>query len=114
LGVGKVAALLAAVVISLFPAQSPAAVSAAAFDSANKLYEEGKFAEAASAYETLAKSGQSSATLCFNLGNAFFKSGQIGRAIAAYRQAEPTCSLRATKRRARPCRPVAGSAGSGG
>ena len=88
LGVGKVAALLAAVVISLFPAQSPAAVSAAAFDSANKLYEEGKFAEAASAYETLAKSGQSSAALYFNLGNAFFKSGQIGRAIAAYRQAE--------------------------
>jgi tetratricopeptide (TPR) repeat protein len=65
-----------------------AALSAAAFDSANKLYEEGKFAEAASAYDTLAKSGQYSAALYFNLGNAFFKSGQIGRAIAAYRQAE--------------------------
>ena len=62
-----------------------AAVSAAAFDSANKLYEEGKFAEAVSAYEKLAQSGQVSAALYFNLGNAFFKSGQIGRAIAAYR-----------------------------
>jgi tetratricopeptide (TPR) repeat protein len=87
-GVGKAAPLLAAVVIALFPAQSPAAVSAAAFDSANKLYEEGKFAEAASAYETMTKSGQVSAALYFNLGNAFFKSGQIGRAIATYRQAE--------------------------
>ena len=89
LGVGKAAALLTAVLIALFPAKSPAAVvSSAAFDSANKLYEEGKFAEAASAYDTLAKSGQYSAALYFNLGNAFFKSGQIGRAIAAYRQAE--------------------------
>lgn len=88
LGIGKAMPLLAAVVISLFPAQSPAAVSAAAFDSANKLYEEGKFAEAAAAYETMTKAGQASAALYFNLGNAFFKSGQIGRAIAAYHQAE--------------------------
>jgi tetratricopeptide (TPR) repeat protein len=88
LGVGKAMPLLAAVVITLFPAQSPAAVSAAAFDSANKLYEEGKFAEAASAYETMTEAGQASAALYFNLGNAFFKSGQIGRAIAAYHQAE--------------------------
>ena len=88
LGFGKAAALLAAVVIVLLPAQSPAAVSAAVFDSANKLYEEGKYAEAASAYETLVRSGRTSAALYFNLGNAFFKSGQIGRAVAAYRTAE--------------------------
>jgi tetratricopeptide (TPR) repeat protein len=88
LSLGQAVPLLAAVVIALFPAQSPAAFSAAAFDVANKLYEEGKFAEAAAAYETMAKSGQASAALYFNLGNAFFKSGQIGRAIAAYRQAE--------------------------
>ena len=88
LGFGKAVALLAAVVIVLLPEQSPAAISAAVFDSANKLYEEGKYAEAASAYETLVRSGQTSAALYFNLGNAFFKSGQIGRAIAAYRQAE--------------------------
>ena len=44
--------------------------------------------QVASAYETLTQSGQASAALYFNLGNAFFKSGQIGRAIAAYREAE--------------------------
>jgi tetratricopeptide (TPR) repeat protein len=60
----------------------------AGFDSANKLYDAGKFAEAATAFEKLTVSGQSSAALYFNLGNAFFKSGRIGRAIAAYRQAE--------------------------
>jgi tetratricopeptide (TPR) repeat protein len=67
---------------------SHAALSDSLFDTANKLYEEGKFAEAAAAYESLVQSRQVSAALYFNLGNAWFKSGQIGRAIAAYRQAE--------------------------
>ncbi len=58
------------------------------FDSANKLYEQGKFAEAAARYEQLIQSGSVSPALCFNLGNAFFKAGEVGRALAAYRQAE--------------------------
>lgn len=65
-----------------------AEISTGAFDAANKLYEQGKFAEAATAYEKMLQSGQASAALYFNLGNTFFKAGQIGRAIAAYRQAE--------------------------
>jgi tetratricopeptide (TPR) repeat protein len=68
-------------------AASPASL-AAEFDSANKLYEQGRFREAATAYEQLVQSGSVSAALQFNLGNAFFKASQIGRAIAAYRQAE--------------------------
>ncbi len=80
--------LLALAVISFLPARSQAAISATAFDAANKLYEEGKFTAAVSAYEKLLQSGQASAALYFNLGNAFYKSGQIGRAIATYRQAE--------------------------
>ncbi len=62
--------------------------AASNFDAANKLYEQGKFAEAAAAYEKLLPPGSSSPVIYFNLGNAFFKSGQIGRAIAAYEQAE--------------------------
>jgi tetratricopeptide (TPR) repeat protein len=65
-----------------------AASDPAAFDAANKLYYEGKFGDAAAAYDRLVQSGQRSAALYFNLGNAFFKSGQVGRAIAAYRQAQ--------------------------
>jgi tetratricopeptide (TPR) repeat protein len=79
---------LMVLLLMLVPRISEAAQPSAAFDAANKLYEEGKFADAASAYESLAHSGQSSAAIYFNLGNAFFKSGQIGRAIAAYRQAQ--------------------------
>ena len=58
------------------------------FDSANQLYEQGKFSDAVSAYEKMIQSGPVSPALYFNLGNAFFKSSRIGRAIAAYRQAE--------------------------
>jgi len=65
-----------------------AADLAGAFDAANKLYEQGKFAEAATAYENLAQPGASSPAVVFNLGNALFKSGQIGRAIATYREVE--------------------------
>jgi hypothetical protein len=67
---------------------SSAQVAAVSFEGANKLYEEGKFADAAAAYEKLSQSGTVSAALFYNLGNAFFKSGQIGRAIFAYCKAE--------------------------
>ena len=70
-------------------AASPVAGDAAAqFEAANRLYEQGKFAEAAGAYEKIRQSGVVSPALYFNLGNAFFKSAQIGRALVAYRQAE--------------------------
>lgn len=58
------------------------------FDQGNKLYEEGRFAEAASAYEKILQTGRSSPEVYFNLGNALFKSGQVGRAILNYRLAE--------------------------
>ena len=61
---------------------------AADFDSANRLYEKGDYAGAATSYGEIAKSGQASPALFFNLGNAYFKNGQLGRAIAAYAQAE--------------------------
>jgi len=58
------------------------------FDQANKLYEEGKFTEAAAAYEKMLRQGHDSPALYFNLGNALFKAGQVGRAVLNYRLAE--------------------------
>jgi tetratricopeptide (TPR) repeat protein len=60
----------------------------AEFNAANKLYAEGKFTAAAGAYEKILQSGAVSSALWFNYGNAEFKLGQLGRAIAAYRRAE--------------------------
>lgn len=57
------------------------------FSAANKLYAEGKFVGAATAYEKILQTGAQSPTLWFNAGNAQFKSGHLGKAIAAYRQA---------------------------
>ena len=55
------------------------------FEAANKLFEQGKFAEAAGAYERLLTNGPTAA-LHFNLGNARFKSGQPGKAIFHFHQ----------------------------
>jgi len=69
-------------------ASARAATVSSAFDDANKLYEQGRFADAAAAYEKILQTGQTSAAVYFNLGNAWFKSGQLGRAILNYRLAE--------------------------
>lgn len=61
---------------------------ASLFSTANEAYEQGKFQQAASIYEQAITNGASTATAWFNLGNARFKSGELGRAIAAWRMAE--------------------------
>jgi tetratricopeptide (TPR) repeat protein len=58
------------------------------FSTANELYAKGKFAEAATAYERILQTGGQSPSLLFNAGNAEFKAGNLGKAIAAYRRAE--------------------------
>jgi tetratricopeptide (TPR) repeat protein len=58
------------------------------FLAANELYAKGKFAEAAAAYDAILKTGAQSPALLFNHGNAEFKAGHLGQAIAAYRRAE--------------------------
>lgn len=58
------------------------------FSAANRFYAQGKFPEAAKAYETILQSGTTSPALLFNYGNAEFKSGHLGNAIAAYQRAQ--------------------------
>jgi tetratricopeptide (TPR) repeat protein len=59
-----------------------------AFLQANRLFEEGKYAPSAAAYEKIIQRGAVSPELYFNFGNACLKAGQFGRAICAYRRAE--------------------------
>jgi tetratricopeptide (TPR) repeat protein len=75
-------ALVAALSENIF-----AADISADFSSANKFYAQGKFTEAAKAYETILQTGAASPALLFNYGNAEFKSGHLGKAIAAYQRA---------------------------
>ena len=80
-------ALALVTIVAVTSISARAATPAAVFDAANKLYDEGKFTGAAAAYEKILQSGEVSPSLYFNYGNAEFKSGQLGRAIVAYRRA---------------------------
>jgi tetratricopeptide (TPR) repeat protein len=80
--------LFATMFAVLFAAKIFAADVAADFSAANKLYAEGKFSAAALAYDKILQAGAQSPALLFNAGNAAFKAGHFGKAIAAYRQAE--------------------------
>jgi tetratricopeptide (TPR) repeat protein len=57
------------------------------FEEANKLYAQGSFPQAAAAYQQLTKSGRVAPAVLYNEGNAWFKAGNLGRAIAAYHRA---------------------------
>ena len=50
-------------------------------------YSEGRWSEAAAAWQAIADSGQESAALCYNLGNAAFKLDDIAHAIIWYERA---------------------------
>jgi tetratricopeptide (TPR) repeat protein len=66
------------------------AISAAdesAFAKANQAYNEGRFEEAAEGYENLVRSGNWSANLFYDLGNARFRLGDFGKAILNYERA---------------------------
>jgi tetratricopeptide (TPR) repeat protein len=80
--------LLLLLAFTITPPQLRAADLSGGFEAANKLYEQGKFVEAAGAYDKLIATGDVSDALYFNRGNALFKMGQTGRAIASYRQAQ--------------------------
>jgi tetratricopeptide (TPR) repeat protein len=76
----------AMLVLTLLSAR--AADAPGSFAAGNQAYEQGKFAEATRHYRTVITNGANGSGVWFNLGNAAFKSGELGHAIAAYRRAE--------------------------
>ncbi|MFP4033823.1 MAG: tetratricopeptide repeat protein [Desulfococcaceae bacterium] len=64
----------------VFGAESPGE----AFLEGIRLYRAEEFAEAAEAFSRAAEAGEPSAGLCYNLGNAHLKAGDLGRAILWY------------------------------
>ena len=69
--------------VTVLHAQSPQQV----FEQANQLYQQEKFTEARQAYESLVRNGYASGEIYYNLGNAYYKSGDIARAILQYERA---------------------------
>ena len=59
----------------------------AAFFRGNALYAQERYAEAAAEYERIIQGGSESGNVYFNLGNAYFKAGDPGRAMLAWERA---------------------------
>src|SRR6266496_1302544 len=57
------------------------------FTKANQEFTEGHFKEAISGYEALIRAGQWSANVFYDLGNAYFRTGDFGHAILNYQRA---------------------------
>src|SRR5947207_2904285 len=57
------------------------------FEKANQEYAQGRFKEAIAGYETLVRSGPLSTNLFYDLGNAYFRTNDFGRAILNYERA---------------------------
>lgn len=53
----------------------------ATFEAANKAYNDGNFPEAITQYKAILKTGKHSAAIYYNLGNAYYKSNEIGPSI---------------------------------
>jgi tetratricopeptide (TPR) repeat protein len=82
---------LAALVLALAPPPGPDGAPpgmnpVAAYNQGNRLYAAKDYAGAAHAYQEALAAGPSAA-VHFNLGNALFKTGQLGQAILHYRRA---------------------------
>ena len=57
------------------------------FERGNAFYRDGKFDQAAVAYETILKQGTASPAIYFNLGNSYYRMGKPAPAILAYERA---------------------------
>jgi tetratricopeptide (TPR) repeat protein len=81
-GTVSVAALLLLTTAAL-PSESPSDL----FVDGNRAYREERFAEAVALYEQARACGVEGGALYYNLGNAYFRTGDIGRAMANYERA---------------------------
>src|SRR5204862_1248184 len=66
---------------------SAIAQSEAEFAKANQEYAQGHFKEAITSYEALVHGGQWNANLFYDLGNAYFRTRDFGRAVLNYERA---------------------------
>ncbi|MBN2426317.1 MAG: tetratricopeptide repeat protein [Calditrichaceae bacterium] len=58
-----------------------------AFEEGNQLYRKGQYEQAIEVYESIIKNGMESGELYYNLGNAYYKTNQIGEARLNYERA---------------------------
>lgn len=70
------------------PQDRSSRVGEEAFAEANRWYEAGEYGRAIDLYRSLLERGVKSPEVFYNLGNAYFKNGQLGKAIVNLRRAQ--------------------------
>jgi tetratricopeptide (TPR) repeat protein len=80
--------MLALYLCACVPQKPAHTVSGAPMADANWLYEQGRYTEAVQRYQALVDAGLAHAHLYYNLGNAYFRSGDLGRAVLNYQRAQ--------------------------
>ena len=83
----KIRASLIAFLFCALATPSLLAQADAEFAKANQEFAQGHFKEAISGYEALIRAGQWSANAFYDLGNAYFRTGDFGHAILNYERA---------------------------
>ena len=83
----KIRASLIAFLFCALATPSLLAQADAEFAKANQEFAQGHFKEAISGYEALIRAGQWSANAFYDLGNAYFRTGDLGHAILNYERA---------------------------
>jgi tetratricopeptide (TPR) repeat protein len=69
--------------LNIVKAQTPLQIA----QQAQKAYQQSRYADAVTAYEKLIQGGYHDADLCYNLGNACFRAGKLGKAVLYYEKA---------------------------
>ena len=76
----------------LFPLSAPDSAEDRSWEEvffrANQAYREGRFQEAIDGYSRLVQSGHGNGHLFYNMGNAYFRKGGLGKAILYYERAK--------------------------
>lgn len=73
-------------VVAAAPSEESSRDAGEVFVAANSAYDEGDFATAIREYKELVDRGTADGRLHFNLGNAYLRNGELGRAIAEFRR----------------------------
>jgi tetratricopeptide (TPR) repeat protein len=79
--------IISGIILLFFSAIVMADGNESLFELANQKYSEGYYDEAISSYEEILTTGYSSAALYYNLGNAYYKTNEVTKAILNYERA---------------------------
>jgi tetratricopeptide (TPR) repeat protein len=82
----KTLSIFCIAIVTVF-STAAAAEQGDAFAKANQDYAAGNFRDAIAGYESLVQSGETSAAVFYDLGNAYFRAGDSGQAILNYQRA---------------------------